>query len=642
MDAPTAASAPTPWWLAYPDRWAAETAALAAAGATWCNDTPDSEDSPADPAADVVGPTPARALRVHWSHPAQRPGDPATLELRVTYPAAFPWFAPRVRLPEPLPGLVRHRNPVNGVLCLLADPGDWRPDTTLAQLLGTQLPRLLTAGRSSDTDAAMVALEAGAEATWMRMRLSLGALLVDPGGLPPPEVPGGWADLARISGSVAPVSALVTVLDGEQRLLWESRVFGLREARRIRWVRLHDLPPDAVDPGELWRRAIEQLEEVVPGGAGCDEPNAVVVLVPSEAAARRPCEEWLLLTRGVLRRDGLEAAVEQVEPEPTGEQASDAVAGEQLELFDAAELPAPASTSTPATPAGSAVGAAKVRVRRSYPIGRADLTARLPGDTAHLAEAAVTVVGVGALGGPLAFELARAGVGRLHLIDGDAHDPATGARQIPTLRDAGSPKAFAVALRILDANPYVHLTAGMRDLGADGGRELPGLAASSLVVDCSANPTATRYLAAHLRATGTPLLVATATAGGWGGTITTLPSFGGGCWECLQLHRADRSLPWPPAQPDGWVIPAGCSERTFAGGAFDLAEVTLQAVRTALTRLAPDDGTVRQRSPFGDVQVLSLRGRRGPQQPRWQSRRLTVHPGCPLHFSGTGAHRSAG
>jgi hypothetical protein len=281
-----------------------------------------------------------------------------------------------------------------------------------------------------------------------------------------------------------------------------------------------------------------------------------------------------------------------------------------------------------------------VAVQRSHAIGRADLAARLPGGVGQrLAETTVTVVGVGALGGPIALELARAGVAGVHLVDGDRHEAATGSRQLPSVADAGEYKALAVARRILDHNPHCETSVGFRDLGDDDGEELPRLACSDLVIDATANPVASRFLAAHLRQAGTPLLIASATAGGWGGAIVTLPAAGGGCWECVQLHRADRRLPWPPAQDDGWLTPVGCSESTFTGGAFDLGEVALQTVRTALAILttAPAPSGVVRRSPYGDVQVLSLRGPRGPQQPRWQSRGLTVHPGCPLHGGAIGA-----
>jgi hypothetical protein len=353
------------------------------------------------------------------------------------------------------------------------------------------------------------------------------------------------------------------------------------------------------------------------------------VLVPSEGAGRRPCDEWLLLSRRlpgpeILDMDDAEHS-ELAGPHRGTRRARHETAGNQLALFPG---PSQAAEARPA-PAESRM---QVRVRRGYPIGRDDLTARLPDDTTYLAYDSVTVVGVGALGGPVALELARAGVGRLHLVDGDTHDPATGARQLPSFRDAGSPKALAVAMRILESNPHVQLTCGMRDLGADDGRELLGLAASSVVIDCTGNAAATRYLAAHLRATGTPLLIAAATAGGWGGTITTLPAAGDGCWECLQLHRADRTVPWPPARPDGQLTPAGCSHPSYIGGWFDLGTVALQAIRTALALLTTSSADVAAGgSPFGDVQVLTQYQRGRPIHPRWRTSPLTVHPACPLH-----------
>src|SRR5947209_3687043 len=120
-------------------------------------------------------------------------------------------------------------------------------------------------------------------------------------------------------------------------MLWESRVFGLREAARIRWVRLPDLPPETVEPHELWDLAARRLDALGPADFDPDEPNALLVLVPSEAAERRHSEEWMLLNRGVPRSEGLAAIVEPTEPEPesAGQQAPSAAVSEQLELFHA-------------------------------------------------------------------------------------------------------------------------------------------------------------------------------------------------------------------------------------------------------------------------------------------------------------------
>jgi hypothetical protein len=616
----SAAASPAPWWLAYPQIWAAETAALTAAGAAWSRR---SSSSPVGEVAPGAGPGPRLALRVSWPHPAPQPGDPDRLELLVRYPVNYPWFPPRVYLPEALPGLARHRNATDGgALCLLARDDDWRPGATVAALLTAQLPRLLAAGRDPGAGPAVRGLEVGAEPAWIRLQLVLGALLVDSGCTPPGEVHAGLADLVFVGNTDNPVHALVTLFDDQQRVLWTTPAFPLREASRVPWVRLPALPAGRLRAADLWRRGWAQLAATVPSAMRSARPELLVVLVPSEGEERRPCEEFLLLTpEGLEHRDDLSA--------------SEAIADSQLSLFDLDDLWPTSAASTP--PAANASSEDLwVTARRSYAIGRADLTARVPDDfSTHLADATVTVVGAGAVGGPIALELARAGVGGVRLVDGDTHDPAINARQLPGVRDAGDLKALAVATRILESNPHVRLTCGIRNLGADDGRELPQLIKSTLVVDATASPTATRFLAAHLRLTGTPLLIASATAGGWGGTIATLPTAGGGCWECLQLHRADRTVPWPPARPDSEFTPVGCSHPTYTGAYPDLGHVALQAARTAVALLADDQrqaGPAGQ-APFGDLQVLALHGRGGPHHPRWRARALPAHPACPLHHT---------
>jgi len=616
MSAPTAASEPTAWWLAYPGLLQAELAGLAAAGATW----PDG--SPIDPTVGLPsGLVAEERIRINWPHPAPAPGDPVSLGLVIQYPDAFPWFPPRVRLPEPLSGLHHHRNPVDGGLCLLANDDDRHPGTTLAALLAEQLPRLLTAGRAAGADPAALALEAGAEPVWTRLQQpSRGGLLVDSACLPPPEVSGGVADVVFVGTSIAPVHALVTVLDADHRVLWSTGVLGLREAERVPWVRLPSLPAGPLEAADLWRRAVARVAEVLPTDTGARR-EPVLVLVGSEGAGRRPCEEFLLLARPASGAER-SAAGPGAQPRPAGPGSADAtVCAQQLTLFDA----------EPDSPTGVVDNGERVRVRRSWPFGRADLAARLPGDHGErLAAASVTVLGVGALGGPIALELARAGVGQLHLIDGDVHDPATSARQLLDIRHTGDLKVLGIAGRILNSNPHTHVTIAPCYLGADGGTELPRLRTEDLVIDATATQSVPRYLAAHLRLTSTPLLVASATAGGWGGTIVTLPAAGGGCWECLQLHRADRAVPWPPARPDGELVPAGCSHPTYIGGYPDLGHVALQAARTALALLTRDS-SAGAASPFGDLQVVTLHQRRGPVHPRWRGRPLSAHPDCPLH-----------
>ena len=72
----------------------------------------------------------------------------------------------------------------------------------------------------------------------------------------------------------------------------------------------------------------------------------------------------------------------------------------------------------------------------------------------RLAEASVAVFGLGGVGSFAAEALARAGIGRLVLVDGDVVDVTNLNRQLVALRSTvGQPKAEAMARRIGDINP---------------------------------------------------------------------------------------------------------------------------------------------------------------------------------------------
>jgi tRNA A37 threonylcarbamoyladenosine dehydratase len=69
-------------------------------------------------------------------------------------------------------------------------------------------------------------------------------------------------------------------------------------------------------------------------------------------------------------------------------------------------------------------------------------------------------VGLGGVGGNAAETLARGGVGRLTLLDGDVVDPSNRNRQLVALLSTeGEPKAHAIAARLLDINPHLKVDA---------------------------------------------------------------------------------------------------------------------------------------------------------------------------------------
>ncbi|MBW1646211.1 MAG: HesA/MoeB/ThiF family protein [Deltaproteobacteria bacterium] len=100
----------------------------------------------------------------------------------------------------------------------------------------------------------------------------------------------------------------------------------------------------------------------------------------------------------------------------------------------------------------------------------------------RLLAARVTVVGCGGLGGWVVEILARAGVGRLRLIDPDTFDESNLNRQLgATIADLGRPKVEVLAARVAAVNPVVQVTPLAATFREDAGDSL--LAGSTLVID---------------------------------------------------------------------------------------------------------------------------------------------------------------
>ena len=486
------------------------------------------------------------------------------VRLFVTFPHAYPWTAPTITAPDGIPGVSRHIGRDTSV-CILADPdADWLPTMTLAELLAIQLPQL-------------VAAETGAPGTEANEPVSalhgLGAadpvgLLVDSAMVQVPETVTSGSVVLAVGGSKISVVCAIDVvenLSGETVAKAASRWPGLRGVLRVSFQRL-DLPVTTATTAEqLWRAAAPDptLASRVKDNPPSKGVEARLLLVRAEVRYREFDWQWVLMVRG---RKGVDIAV-----------------GE--------------------------------------PSGPSDIAARTPGhDGLH--HAAATVIGVGALGSEIARHLVRAGVGKITIIDSDVVTAATGCRQVPP-RYTGTAKALAVGHELMNLNPHVQVYA----VTAKSGENLPQdmlneyLAESAVVVDATAQEGHSRWLA--MTQPNLPLIVATATWGAWGGTVTRLPAEAGGCWCCLAWHRADRTVPHPSEEPHSSDISGGCSSPSYTGTGYDLADVASHATRLAVATILDIS------SEWDDVHVLFHRDGDGTRHaPAWMTQPLTVHPKC--------------
>lgn len=147
------------------------------------------------------------------------------------------------------------------------------------------------------------------------------------------------------------------------------------------------------------------------------------------------------------------------------------------------------------------------------------------GDQVKLLEATVSVVGLGGLGGHVAEMLARLGIGRLNLIDGDVFEDSNLNRQATSRVDnIGRPKADAARERVLEINPGITVETRRLFLEEANAPEL--VRGSDVVVDCLDNLKSRYHLAAACRKAAAPLVVA-AVAGLAGQVTVFFPEDGG-------------------------------------------------------------------------------------------------------------------
>ncbi|HEX7869296.1 MAG TPA: tRNA threonylcarbamoyladenosine dehydratase, partial [Chryseobacterium sp.] len=119
-----------------------------------------------------------------------------------------------------------------------------------------------------------------------------------------------------------------------------------------------------------------------------------------------------------------------------------------------------------------------------------------------LSKAAVLVVGLGGVGSFAAEFLARAGVGKMTIVDGDTVDITNINRQLPALHSTiGKHKVDVVADRLMDINPNLELLKVNEFLNPERMEEVLDAGNFDYVLDCidSVTPKITLLIAAKRR-----------------------------------------------------------------------------------------------------------------------------------------------
>ncbi len=129
-----------------------------------------------------------------------------------------------------------------------------------------------------------------------------------------------------------------------------------------------------------------------------------------------------------------------------------------------------------------------------------------PESTEILRRSAVIIFGLGGVGSFAAEALARAGVGRLTLVDFDVVEASNINRQIVALHSTlGRPKAEVMRERVLDINPDADAVSVIGFVSPETVGAL-GIADYSFAVDCVDTVTAKLSIIAEAKAAGVPVI----------------------------------------------------------------------------------------------------------------------------------------
>lgn len=572
-------SEPLDWWLRYPGLLQSELAAFDKHGAA--TKIAHQKDG-------------YLILEVDWSH-----SDP--VRLRVGYSPFHPYSRAHVSAPEI--ELARHQDPVFGTLCLLTqESGEWRPNERVADLIAEQLPKVFEAALAHAEDRREDARSLEEHAPdplsnyFVHQAEEHSVVIFDA----QQAVPATGVGIAKFTLRARPfgpetfeaVLRSVEPLNGKNWLAPPFTPWKSLEGEALvmgRWVRL---TPSAADDADSLFAAAE---------------TAIGKAVALQPRLRRKMDE-VAAGAAILT---LIVFDEEVEYGRNG----------------------PGCLFVVSRRRPSGLENRLIRGLRYAP----DVLARVTVAESLQSKSAL-LVGAGAIGSFVAQDLVRAGLGRLEIIDGDRVEPGNGVRWALGREVWGLPKAHALQFHLARNYPAAEVKGYFRRLGAtvsDIGlaqeadhhpvawlREL--VAKTNVVVDASASTECQQALALLCREMGKPYIMGHATEGAAGGVVARFDPDQAGCRVCLDEHWHDRSLPIPPVDPAGTMTPVGCNAPTFTGGAFDVQEVSLELVRSAIEVLAPG----ARKSGNWSLATLELVDGANRILPRWTTTQITPHPRC--------------
>lgn len=181
-----------------------------------------------------------------------------------------------------------------------------------------------------------------------------------------------------------------------------------------------------------------------------------------------------------------------------------------------------------------------------------DYTARLKGlfESDVLRRASVAVIGLGSGGSLAAAQLARCGVGRLHLVDYDRLAVENVARHACGIDDIGRHKTRAVADLLRGISPLVEVVTWEADILARPAALAAAVQGCDLVIGAVDSEPAKLAINRLCWPQGLPVVYGAAYNRAFGGDVFRAIPPEGACYECLHAAMSGMFAPPPTAAED--------------------------------------------------------------------------------------------
>lgn len=512
-------------------------------------------------------------------------------KIRIVYPSLFPFFAPKAFLLERK--LSRHYHPESCNLCLLGrGTHQWSSDDKFADVVAERFPTILKINQTSDESFIKAAEEPQGEPY---------SEYFNGNGVPDSAIiyHSGWeidssrkmgTAVLRVAGTthdkrrLAPIRGYVAELrnNGDTLVQWPGpQIPNFSRELKMPWVLLDEKPEGA--RLSLLNQLTEQ-QKIHVGWKELGKNKSITFLFIFQEEIEQFVYKQSIGCISIYVRPGVDQQAKKTSHQ--------------------------------------------VWHQRTFRAGREELWARMPG-LSDLTTKKVGVFGTGAIGAPVALELARAGVGTLRVIDFDYVEPATVRRWPFGVSAFGLMKIDVLAENICNDYPWTQVEKfplNVGEISADPTENqfqqiLDIMQDLDLIIDTTAENGVNEILATISSQLKRPFLVASGTPGAWGGYVARFKNDQqDACWNCLMhdFYGEKRADDLPPADPEGTRQPPGCPAITFTGTAVDLAEISLEVVRSAFGLL-----TSKYPSPSEQISILSLRQDDGSRSaPQWLVRHI--------------------